>query len=402
MNDFRIPRSKNSRLGVYHYIVSGASWGEDGILFRRNRLTEYLLHHEKTAGVYYIYPSGIRIKHPIKDFKSLNQRTGFLPNNVFQIALPDNRGWMRYGNILGRYIQKRLLKYIHKDALSFLWFTNPSYAGLADLPVWDKVIYDCSDYWNRPPSRPNKIKSEKKIISRSNYIFATSQFLVDYIETVSKKSAILIENGVDFNMFTTAEPCELTELPSPRLGFVGGMKSKIDYGLLLFLAKRDVGINIVLIGPIVDKNNEKLSELLRLPNVYSIGPVESKVVPSYMKTLDVGLLPYKKIDYNLAVSPLKLFEYLSVGLPCVGTGVPSTKKYMNDGIYYFTESGYEEFYLLCKKAYKRKNDDLNKKRRIELARENDWSQKFSAMLDVVQLDYNPDKHKQERELKTSR
>jgi teichuronic acid biosynthesis glycosyltransferase TuaH len=117
--------------------------------------------------------------------------------------------------------------------------------------------------------------------------------------------------------------------------------------------------------------------------VHFLGAVDPARVPSYMRALDVGLLPYRRVEYNRAVSPLKLFEYLAAGLVTVGTGVPTTMKYQRPGVYYYSESDGNRFLTDCEKALEVAENAEWRKARQSFASEHDWSAKFRFMLEVV-------------------
>ena len=46
-----------------------------------------------------------------------------------------------------------------------------------------------------------------------------------------------------------------------------------------------------------------------------------------MRNFDVGIIPYIKNEYTNNISPAKLNEYLSLGLPCVSTDLNEIKNF---------------------------------------------------------------------------
>ena len=44
-------------------------------------------------------------------------------------------------------------------------------------------------------------------------------------------------------------------------------------------------------------------------------------MPGLLDGLDVGLIPHRVTDFTRSLDPLKIYEYLSAGLPVMGTGV---------------------------------------------------------------------------------
>jgi teichuronic acid biosynthesis glycosyltransferase TuaH len=140
--------------------------------------------------------------------------------------------------------------------------------------------------------------------------------------------------------------------------------------------------SLVLIGPINDEFSDtpQWNQLLALTNVHYLNQKSPQEIPDYMKGLDVGLLPYADAEFNLGVFPLKLFEYLAAGLPVVGCGLPSTSDYIEDNVYYY--SLVHDFEAMCVKAIEQ-NTPVGKSRRLEMAREADWSGKFQSIYRFV-------------------
>ena len=373
----------NDRCNEY-YIVSGAAWNNDGLKYRRHRLAEFLARDFSTSKVYWVFPK-----------TGIAEKTRDIQPNIVELAMPDLMALAKTGCFMQSRVNKILLSHLDYQKNNYLWFTHPSYPCLSDKKRWHKIIYDCSDLWFSPGLENNLYKSiykeirgkmllnsEKRIARKSDIIFATSDYLSDHIFNLSGKNPVLIENGVDYDNFYAGKEAELTGIPKPRLGFVGGLKQKIDFDLLSYIAEKAPQLNIVLIGPKADQKIVSFEKMLNYNNVYHVGAVDYSKIPLYMRALDVGLLPYRFTEYNKAISPLKLFEYLAAGLPAVGQGLPSIKKYAEKGVYYHTHT-YEEFLSGCLAAIKAKDNNIFTQKRKELARANNWPDKLNKMVSHV-------------------
>lgn len=163
----------------------------------------------------------------------------------------------------------------------------------------------------------------------------------------------------------------------PVLGFVGGLKPwKIDFLLLLDMAKKKMDWKFILIGATYGKMNKAFEQLEKLPNVSVLEPVALADVSIYMKEFSIGIMPYLENEYNQGVFPLKFFEYLASGLPVVGCGLPSTEHYVETGIYEHVQNKTDIFINACEKVLNNQNTNASADRRKYVAKESGWDRKL--------------------------
>lgn len=117
----------------------------------------------------------------------------------------------------------------------------------------------------------------------------------------------------------------IKSLGKPILAYHGAMASWLDYELLTKIAS-DGRYSLLLIGVEYD-NSLRQSGLLGLSNVYYIGPVDYNELPFVATLYDVSLIPFKRNELSDGVSPIKLFEYMSIGKPIVVTTNKEIKQY---------------------------------------------------------------------------
>ncbi|MCU5480534.1 teichuronic acid biosynthesis glycosyltransferase TuaH [Bacillus sp. TE9106W] len=359
-----------------YYLIAPSPWqGECGLHYRRHKLTKYLLGLPSTQKVTWIYC--------IRDETVKEIQKNILPNGICEYGVPSHISQNK--EALFTIIDDELEKETH----NVLWFTFPEFSKLSELRVWDCITYDCSDLWNKSwttDEQVDGIPDEIKIIKCADVLVVSSEYLADYIKNIASRSAHVIENMVEFERFHLSIPpteTELDHIPYPRLGFVGGMKEKVDFGLLCSLAEKRPDYNIVLIGPAPFGVPEDLQKLLNFPNVHAMGGRSYDELPNVLYGLNIGLLPYKPMEYNKAVFPEKFFEYLATDLPMVGSGLPSTQKYEEEGVYYLAQSDIEDFINGCEKALKWEQDNKYIEARIKKAEEHNQSHKIKEWVDLV-------------------
>ncbi|MEN0644951.1 hypothetical protein MKY91_17480 [Alkalicoccobacillus gibsonii] len=383
-----------------YYIVAPSEWEDNNLKFRRHRLVEKLLELSSTNEIYWIYPFSCHNRQQIKKYKDEKSKKVMIgTNHILSVGIPDFKGILKNNNLFNRldFKQKKQIledKGCTKNIKHILWYTTPIFSNLLDYE-WDRINYDCSDLW-RDPYHNNKgiyklidklrntatIKAENLIIEKSDRITTTSPYLAKLIKKQTNKDVCIIENGVDFELFKKAKISsrinDLFEgIPSPRIGFVGGLKGKIDFNVIYQMAVLNEDYSIILVGPIPSNLTSELNRLLDLDNVYYFGAQKNHLIPQFIKQLDLGLLPYKEIEYNKAVSPLKLYEYLACGVTAIGMGIPTTKHHQYAGCYYYSEK--DEFINLCVNILE--NNYMEKEKCISLAKQQDWDVKLKHLIE---------------------
>lgn len=137
----------------------------------------------------------------------------------------------------------------------------------------------------------------------------------------------LIPNGVDIDPFSRTDEVPAAsdvDLPRPIAGFFGHLSERIDLSLLEAVSER--GHSLLLVGPRQPTFAlERMKHLLARDNVEWVGPRPFDTLPSYLKVMDVGLVPYADTAFNRASFPLKTLEYLAGGRSVVSTDLPAIR-----------------------------------------------------------------------------
>ena len=80
-------------------------------------------------------------------------------------------------------------------------------------------------------------------------------------------------------------------------------------------------VSFVFVGP-TKPHLIDLRPLAALPNVHFLPACAHGDAPAIYAGFDVGLIPYRINPYTEGLSPLKLYEYLAMGVPVVATPLP--------------------------------------------------------------------------------
>lgn len=219
---------------------------------------------------------------------------------------------------------------------------------------------------------------ERDLLAHADVSVYASNVLLDEERDLSRR-AVFLDHGVDLDRF---QPDELAEHPRlagiarPRIGFFGTFDDyTVDRNLLVKLAEALPEAQLVLVGP----TNSDLDSLVALPNVHWLGACPVEDVPSYGVGFDVALMPWLSNDWIEHCNPIKLKEYLALGLPVVSTAFPEVQRYRH--VVAVADSA-DEFIGLVRAAVAGDTAGTETSRRAAVA-EDTWSRRAGELIDLI-------------------
>jgi glycosyltransferase involved in cell wall biosynthesis len=271
---------------------------------------------------------------------------------------------------------KRVLRRLNAGR-PILWLVRPDQD---DVPGhWNEklcvyqIVDEYSGYPGLTPERRQKVQDrERRLIARADVVLVTSPPLLEAKRQYNSRT-YLVPNGVDFDAFSRAwtqpvEPDDVKDVPRPRIGYVGAVNNKVDFALLRELVRLRPDWSLVLVGPGPLLENAEAVALCRDPGVYWLGKRDVSLVPHYMLSLDVCLMPYKLNEWTRHIDPLKLYEYMAAGRPVVSTPIPAVEPFAE---WVSVADGTEAFAAAVEEALQQ--DDLaSQERRRGVAARHTW------------------------------
>jgi glycosyltransferase involved in cell wall biosynthesis len=210
----------------------------------------------------------------------------------------------------------------------YLW--RPELGPALDMVEHDVSCYHIADEYSFLDTEHPIPADELALIQRVDQVFVHSPALMEKKGNINPNTAY-VTNGVDYPAFATPapEPADLAAIPRPRIGYVGRIKSQMDWKTLIGIARRRPDWSLVLVGPTGYMGQFKADreELFALPNVHYLGNRSVREIPGYTQHMDVCLLCYALTDYTRYIFPLKLHEYLATGRPVVGSDIRTLRDF---------------------------------------------------------------------------
>jgi glycosyltransferase involved in cell wall biosynthesis len=169
---------------------------------------------------------------------------------------------------------------------------------------------------------------ERQLLQHSDRVLYSSRAFLESERALTGDRARFLDHGVDRQHFGgLGRPTgALTDLGirRPILGFFGGLDDYVvDFALLAKIARAFPQASLVLIGDAT----LALGELRALPNVHLLGFRPYAEIPRLGADFDVALMPWLDNDWIRCCNPIKLKEYLALGLEVVTTWFPEADYY---------------------------------------------------------------------------
>ncbi|MFA8437011.1 MAG: glycosyltransferase [Marinifilaceae bacterium] len=284
-----------------------------------------------------------------------------------------------------KFIYKRvLLKTIKKLNLSnpiIITAYNPFYG----LPLIGKLkeksnIYYCYDGIGTR-RHGERIYEIDELFSKSvDGIITTS----DHLNRNKKKMnphSYVVKNGVDFKLFTTQAKSNISPLEiRKKIGYIGSLDHRFDIDTVEHAIQKLSQFDFEFTGNL--RNGSIKQRLEKYSNVKFYPAIAPKEVPSLLAEYDLGIIPYLENAINRNIYPLKINEYLAVGVPIVMTSfadLPEFKRYVS------TANSKDDFVQKILNEIRNDQDKLIPER-IRFAESNSWENKaieFGSILKKI-------------------
>jgi glycosyltransferase involved in cell wall biosynthesis len=186
----------------------------------------------------------------------------------------------------------------------------------------------------------------KYIIKNADVVFAISPYLMDKAKKYGCQNIAYLPAFVDTKLFsrdTSAWTKIRAELGIKDddivIGYAGGFPDIEGVSVLLYafknLTKSYHNIKMIIMGGKQSKNDENIQKLVNDLNIEDkvilVPPQPHEEVPKFLSACDITCCPKIDCAINRAANPIKVVEYLSMGLPTVCSAIGGITDTIEDG-----------------------------------------------------------------------
>jgi len=249
-----------------------------------------------------------------------------------------------------------------------IWVACPAACDVALKTRCAKLVYQRTDRFEEYPNVDADIiaQYDRRLKANADLTIFVNSTLYDE-ESDQCRKAILLDHGVDFDMFATAEnseevPNDIRYIKKPIVGFFGGIDDHTS-DIELFIGKASTDC----------------SRLMARDNVWLLGQRPYEQIPHYGKCFDVAIMPWRQNRWIEACNPIKLKEYLALGKPIVSTPFAELQKYRD--VVYEAKTP-EEFSKCIEKALAKDSPErvVARRKKVETST---WDNKATLVLNEL-------------------
>lgn len=320
-------------------------WRWDGFRTRSAQLCRFLARSERCRSLS-VLNEPIYLRHLQKGFavprldrfRALPLRGGLRPTEEKIFLLDPSRLLVGPDRLKRRYTVRLIRKSMQNlERPPILWVANVHKAYLLEEIPASLRIFDAIDDWETisvfKHLAPRIRSGYETIMEHADLIFTVSSHLKSkFQERARHANVIHLPNGVDAGLFRVpADPPSVRRQArgeGPRvLTYVGVLSERVDLDLIEKTAEAWPRCRLQLVGPVSRVAEQRRRALAHLPNLEWRGLVHHSRIPEILRSSDVLLIPHLESRLTLSMDPLKMYEYLTTGLPIVSTPVPPTDEY---------------------------------------------------------------------------
>lgn len=220
---------------------------------------------------------------------------------------------------------------------------------------------------------------EKYIVANADLTTAVSRPLAHKLSAHTDAPKILVSpNALDPDFVVPeysprrAAPSDTSASPAssenPKIGYFGHMTPAwFDWGALSMIAKKRPDYRFELIG------YGAPADLDLPPNIRLLGPKDRREICKIAEEWSAAIIPFKMGALSDAVDPIKIYEYLALGLPAVSFRMPQIADYPATA----TVHSVDEFISALDSALASAPDRAELRKFLE---NNTWSKRTDAVL----------------------
>ena len=264
-----------------------------------------------------------------------------------------------------------------------IWFTSPEmYACVPEALFRKKItVYDCmDDMIELYPRYKEMAKHERLLFQKASIVLCSSLYLSDKLQQRYGDREISVINNAVSSSFMESSPSwpivnrNNLEKDSIVMTYIGSISSWMDFNLLERIHHKFPQIKICLWGP----------HDVEIPEGIGIdyrGVTEHKNVAGILSRSDILIMPFVVNELIKSVNPVKLYEYIYSGKPCLAPKYGESLQF-NEFVYLY--DSYEDCLVAIDGMIKGEVVQKPQKQCADFVKKNTWANRCLSIVEAIQ------------------
>ena len=314
-----------------------------------------------------------------KGFKQINNNISLLVPLIF--PFPFTKFFI---NINTYILKKSIFNWVTKsnfnDPIIITFLPNPIIVNLFKNEFKNNLkIYYCANHMSKGSKQAKPLENwEKKLFNLSNLIFTISK--LTYLRAKKfNKEIYNFPPAVDYENIVNNKKILTFKGLKKNICYIGAIGNVIDLELLDHSIKNLKNFNFIFIGPILTN----VDNLKKYNNVFFLGQLDHNETISYLKSMYIGIIPYKKNEFTDNVYCCKLNEYLACGLPVISTNIYEVEIFSKENNNIISIANDKNDFVNKINNVDLNYNKLDKNLFIKVAKENSWQRRFKSISNII-------------------
>lgn len=268
-----------------------------------------------------------------------------------------------------------------------LFYTTPVYANTLGLIKHSFAVYYYSDQYTAyrefdEATRKFTEKLDEKLYSNVDLVLCASTKIYNNVVDKTTVPVKKFPHQVDYKFFSEYQaeekPEDIRNLKRPIVGYYGTLSDSNDWEIIKYCAELRPEYNFVFIG----RKDIKDTGLENFKNVHFLGKKPFDSIPAYGKCFDVAIMFWIRREWIINCSPLKLKEYLSMGIPVVSTEIEEITQNYPDVVHCGRD---RELFLLGLDLAIKEKDEKKIAKGIDKVKDDNWYNAIKIVEEEMKL-----------------